>query len=170
MHKLHSRLKRKYFGQNTGDLLDSVGLRAKQKLLDSFTAYIQNIIGYANKYYDEHRSLCESVSVLGIVDLDQITFNKIVTCVNALKIKVDLDMLFDELIILQSIYKDLKQYRETIFEQVRVFINPKLTEEITDGKGEWIIDDDTIAIVTTITDGFSTKRTEKICIFVQIWF
>ena len=72
------------------------------------------------------------MSHLGVVDLDQITFDKIVTCVNALKIKVDLDMLFDELIILQSTYKDLKQYRETLFEQVRVFINPKPTEEIID--------------------------------------
>ena len=66
MHKLHSRLKNQYFGQNTFALLDSIGLVAKQKLLDSFTAYIENIIAYVNKYYAEHRSLCESVSVLGI--------------------------------------------------------------------------------------------------------
>jgi len=65
-----------------------------------------------------------------------------VKCINALKIKVDLDILFDELIILQSTYKDLKQYRQTIAEQVRAFINPKFREQITVDESGGIIDDD----------------------------
>ena len=65
MHQLHSRLKNEYYGQNTRILLDSLEPNAKQKMLDSFTAYIQNIVAYVNSYYNEHHDLCESVSVLG---------------------------------------------------------------------------------------------------------
>ena len=63
-------------------------------------------------------------------------------CINALQIKVDLDILFDELIILQSAYKILKQYRQTIVEQVRGFINPKFHKQIIVDESEGIIDDD----------------------------
>jgi hypothetical protein len=89
-----------------------------------------------------------------------------------LKVEVDPDVLFDELIILQSTYADLKQYRQTISEQVRHFINPKLREEITADTSERTSDEDSSLDENEDDDdgGYFRKGNNESTLILTDWF
>ena len=68
INQLQNRLNNEYYGQNTRSLLNSLHSDAKKKLLDSFAVYVKSVIAYINKYYEDHRELCETVAVLSESD------------------------------------------------------------------------------------------------------
>ena len=66
LKKLNDRLEQNYFGHNTRLLLNSISKDEQEKVTSSFRNYLSNIIKYINKYYIEHSSLAETVSIFGI--------------------------------------------------------------------------------------------------------
>lgn len=64
--KLNDRLEQKYFGHNARLLVSSINNNDQQKITTSFIKYLSSIIEYINKYYVEHSSLAETLSIFGI--------------------------------------------------------------------------------------------------------
>ena len=151
LSKLNDRLKQNYFGYPTKILLNSLADSERKKLNESFVDYVSSVIKYIEKYYDEQLELAELTAVfgifrydnqirensfilLGICDIDQIKFHQIEQCVSFLKLDVDHDKLFDELNILQSIFKEVNSYREALCHQIRKYIGDgahDFSEDIT---------------------------------------
>ncbi|CAF2047482.1 unnamed protein product [Rotaria magnacalcarata] len=102
----------------------------QEKATSSFTTYLSNIIKYINKYYEEHSLLAETLSIFGIVEIDQITFDQIERCVAILKLDLDHDKLFEEIISLQSTFKEIVSYRESLFVQIKKCVGDRNFDEI----------------------------------------
>jgi hypothetical protein len=75
--------------------------------------------------------------ILGIIEIDQITFDQIERCVTILKLELDHDKLFEQMINLQSTFKEVASYRESLFVQVQKYIGGSNFDEIeeTDEEG-----------------------------------
>ncbi|CAF1544432.1 unnamed protein product [Rotaria magnacalcarata] len=71
---------------------------------------------------DELTNRSEALAIFGIIEIDQITFDQIERCVTILKIEVDRDKLFDELINVQSTFKEIISYRESLSDQIKKHI------------------------------------------------
>ncbi|CAF2155504.1 unnamed protein product [Rotaria magnacalcarata] len=71
---------------------------------------------------DELTNRSEALAIFGIIEIDQITFDQIERCVTILKIEVDRDKLFDELINVQSTFKEIISYRESLSDQIKKYI------------------------------------------------
>ena len=78
--------------------------------------------------------------IIGISEIDQITFDQVERCAIALKLEVDYDKLFEELISLQSTFKQVSSYRDSLFTQVRKHIRGRDIYEIEgiDGGDEYV--------------------------------
>ncbi|CAF3198847.1 unnamed protein product [Rotaria socialis] len=111
----------------------------QEKTTSSFTTYLSNIIKYINKYYLEHSLLTETLSIFGIffltelkeieiplisgvIEIDQIKFDQSERCVAILKLELDHHKLFEEMINLQSTFKEIASYRESLFVQMQNFV------------------------------------------------
>ncbi|CAF4207275.1 unnamed protein product [Rotaria sp. Silwood2] len=106
LKKLNDRLKQNYFEHQTRILLNSMHEDTQQELTSSFINYLSSIIKYINKYYDDHRVLAESVAIFEITEIDQVTFDQIESCVSILNLELDYDKLFEQMIDLQSTFKE----------------------------------------------------------------
>ncbi|CAF4382068.1 unnamed protein product [Rotaria sp. Silwood2] len=122
LKKLDDRLKQNYFGHQTRILLNSMNEDTQQELTSSFINYLSSIIKYINKYYDDHRVLAESVAIFGITEIDQVTFDQIERCVSVRNLELDHDKLFEQMIDLQSTFKEVNSYREPLFIQIKKYI------------------------------------------------
>jgi len=158
LKKLNDRLEQKYFGYNTRLLLNSMSKDEQEKATSSFTKYLSSIIKYINKYYAEHSVLAETLSIfgiffmtkhegiksipliLGIIEIDQITFDQIENCVAILKLELDHDKLFEEMINIQSTFKEIVSYRESLFVQIQKHVGGRNFDEIqeTDEEEEFV--------------------------------
>ncbi|CAF1427499.1 unnamed protein product [Rotaria magnacalcarata] len=134
--KLNDRLKQNFFGYQTKVLLNSLANAQREKLNKSFVDYVSSIIKYIEKYYDEQSELAELTAVFGICDIDEIKFCQIEKCVAFLKLEVDHDKLFDEMNILQSTFKEVNSYRESLSHQIQKYIGDR-----THGSNRDIIND-----------------------------
>ncbi|CAF4037025.1 unnamed protein product [Rotaria sordida] len=119
LKKLNDRLEQKYFGHHTRSILNSMSKDDQEKTISSFTQYLSNVIKYINKYYEEHSLLAETLSIFGIIEIDQIKFDQIERCVNILKLELDHDQLFEEMINLQTTFKKVTSYREPLYVQIQ---------------------------------------------------
>jgi hypothetical protein len=139
LSKLNDRLKQNYFGYQRKILLNSLSDPDRKKLNQSFIDYVSSVIKYIEKYYNDQSELAEltavfgisccdnwirenSFIVLGICDIDQIKFRQIEECIAFLKLNADHDKLFDELNVLQSIFKEVSSYRESLDHQIQKYI------------------------------------------------
>jgi hypothetical protein len=147
LKKLNDRLEQKYFGHNRRLLLNSMSKEEQEKATSSFTKYLSNIIKYINKYYAEHSLLAETLSIFGIffmtkhkeikkihlileiIEIDQITFDQIEQCVAILKLELDHDKLFEEMINLQTTFKEIVSYRESLFVQIQKYVGGRNFDE-----------------------------------------
>ena len=60
--------------------------------------------------------------ISGIVEIDQITFDQIERCVDILNLHLDHDKLFEEMITLQSTFKEIVSFRESLFVQIQRYV------------------------------------------------
>ncbi|CAF4714275.1 unnamed protein product, partial [Rotaria sp. Silwood1] len=70
----------------------------------------------------EHALLAETLSIFGIIEIDQIAFDQIERCVAILNIELNHDKLFDEMIHIQSTFKEIVSYRESLSDQIQTYI------------------------------------------------
>ncbi|CAF2823934.1 unnamed protein product [Rotaria sp. Silwood2] len=71
-----------------------------------------------------------SVNVLRIIKIDQITFDQIERCVAILHIELNHDKLFDEMIHIQSTFKEIVSYRESLSDQIQKYIGNRNFNEV----------------------------------------
>jgi len=77
--------------------------------------------------------------ISGISEINQIKFDQIEKCAHILNLEFDYDKLFEEFVNLQSVYKEVSSYRESLFVQIKKYVDaaehtyrePDLEEELT---------------------------------------
>ncbi|CAF3073912.1 unnamed protein product, partial [Rotaria sp. Silwood2] len=65
-----------------------------------------------------------------IIEIHQIIFDQIEQCVAILKLELDHDKLFEEVISLQLTFEEIVSYRESLFVQIQKYVGGPNFDEI----------------------------------------
>ncbi len=83
--------------------------------------------------------------LLGITEIDQVTFDQIEKCVAIVNLELDHDKLFEEMINLQSTFKEVNSYCESLSVQIQKYIGDQDVEkQIVDEKCDAENDDEQV--------------------------
>ncbi|CAF3544752.1 unnamed protein product, partial [Rotaria sp. Silwood2] len=100
-------------------IFNSADRRIQKTLKTSFIEFLRAIICYIDSYFDQNVTLYQTISYFDFQNIESLTWNQVIQCVDLLKIKgLNDDCLFDEFTNIKSTLKIILQQRISVFDQV----------------------------------------------------
>ncbi|CAF4165969.1 unnamed protein product [Rotaria sp. Silwood2] len=141
--KLQERIDSDFFGAACRYRLARLPSDIQKTLKTSFIEFLRAIICYIDSYFDQNVTLYQTISYFGFQNIESLTWNQVIRCVDLLKIKgLNDDCLFDEFTNIKSTLKIILQQRISVFDQVQTFINKQGDIAVTNECKEETNDDD----------------------------
>ncbi|CAF4692644.1 unnamed protein product, partial [Rotaria sp. Silwood2] len=141
--KLQERIDSDFFGAACRYRLARLPSDIQKTLKTSFIEFLRAIICYIDSYFDQNVTLYQTISYFDFQNIESLTWNQVIQCVDLLKIKgLNDDCLFDEFTNIKSTLKIILQQRISVFDQVQTFINKQGDIAVTNECKEEKNDDD----------------------------
>ncbi|CAF3066045.1 unnamed protein product [Rotaria sp. Silwood2] len=141
--KLQERIDSDFFGATCRYRLARLPSDIQKTLKISFIEFLRAIICYIDSYFDQNVTLYQTISYFDFQNIESLTWNQVIQCVDLLKIKgLNDDCLFDEFTNIKSTLKIILQQRISVFDQVQTFINKQGDIAVTNECKEEKNDDD----------------------------
>ncbi|CAF5213050.1 unnamed protein product, partial [Rotaria magnacalcarata] len=105
------------------ELLENCPIRRADDLKKSFRLFVHSVIDYIEKYYNNYKSLYQSISIFDEVHIEKVEWKSVQQC-SAFVVNqtIDLDGLFNDFNHIESKYIDLKERFGGISKQIESFI------------------------------------------------
>ncbi|CAF2869534.1 unnamed protein product [Rotaria sp. Silwood2] len=141
--KLQERIDSDFFGAACRYRLARLPSDIQKTLKTSFIEFLRAIICYIDSYFDQNVTLYQTISYFDFQNIESLTWNQVIQCVDLLKIKgLNDDCLFDEFTNIKSTLKIILQQRISVFNLVQTFINKQGDIAVTNECKEEKNDDD----------------------------
>ncbi|CAF5222078.1 unnamed protein product, partial [Rotaria magnacalcarata] len=123
LRKLKNRLQDDFFGYKVAELLENCPIRRADDFKKSFRLFVHSVIDYIEKYYNNYKSLYQSISIFDEVYIEKVEWKSVQQC-SAFVVNqtIDLNGLYNDFNHIKSKYIDLKERFRGISKQVQSFI------------------------------------------------
>jgi hypothetical protein len=126
--KIESRITDKFFGYKVNSSLKYLTLKQQQKFIESAIDVYNRALDYISKYYDYEESPFKILSSLNIKK-DDLNFQAVVNAANLLNLKLNNDLIYDEILAINKVRQNIEILDLTVEEiWVNIF---KSTDGIT---------------------------------------
>ncbi len=111
-NKLKSRIEHKYFGTNISQSLSNLGIDERKNFEKVTLNCYERSLKYLEKWFAFENNIFQKLDVLNLYSV--INYESIFDIVDTLKINLDKDMLFDEIIFLNEFSSNLDHIEKWI--------------------------------------------------------
>ncbi|CAM4985301.1 unnamed protein product, partial [Rotaria socialis] len=158
IRKLQQRLRDKYFGNRTHEILrqlQEIDANKAEEFKESFELFIKTVIEYIKSYYDDStRQFYEKLSFFSYQSLEFLAWERLIDVVNLIKVNdLNKDELYSEYCELRVLYDNLIKKDVKLSDQIKLYISSKKDYDListidrSDSVHDNDEDDDDIALV-----------------------
>lgn len=135
INKLQEKLSDRYYGNNTGLILNQlkeIDATKSEDLMKAFDLFINQVVDYIKSYFNDNIQFYEKLSFFSAHSFNFLTWKNVIDVADIIHIdNLDIDQLYSEFCDIKCLYDNLKKKNVKLSDQVKSYISNKTNEFYT---------------------------------------